>query len=229
MLDARANTSASSKSAPQTQKHAGISSREEGSCRRPGCSEGSATLSCAVTFRCAPMAIRRGAVPGFSRLRNVDGPAPLRPYDGLPHVRWWRTFKEYGNGIGRRHVRALLDTARWMLKLGWPKRITSAGALHSERGQVEHLPTRKRRRSVRWFRCGLAHRTWGTRRTRIIRGRFFIYATQGNPQSEHDARGFHSLDKNEKTMHFDCVSKGTVPEDVAERYRVTLRRRRGCT
>ena len=27
------------------------------------------------------------------------GPAPLRPYDGLPHVSWWRTFMEYGNGI----------------------------------------------------------------------------------------------------------------------------------
>lgn len=39
------------------------------------------------------------AVPDFFDYEMWTGPAPLRPYDGLPHIRWWRTFMEYGNGI----------------------------------------------------------------------------------------------------------------------------------
>ena len=41
------------------------------------------------------------AVPDFLDYNMWTGPAPLRPYDGLPHVRWWRTFMEYGNGSSR--------------------------------------------------------------------------------------------------------------------------------
>lgn len=39
-------------------------------------------------------------VPDFLDYEMWTGPAPLRPYDGLPHLRWWRTFREYGNGLG---------------------------------------------------------------------------------------------------------------------------------
>ncbi|NNE78048.1 MAG: Gfo/Idh/MocA family oxidoreductase, partial [Pricia sp.] len=38
-------------------------------------------------------------VPDFFDYDLWTGPAPLRPFDGLPHRRWWRTFMEYGNGI----------------------------------------------------------------------------------------------------------------------------------
>src|SRR5690606_33789610 len=38
-------------------------------------------------------------VPDFFDYEMWTGPAPLRPYDGLPHKRWWRAFMEYGNGI----------------------------------------------------------------------------------------------------------------------------------
>mgnify|MGYP003338379704 CR=1 FL=1 len=44
-------------------------------------------------------------VPAELDFEMWTGPAPLRPYDGLPHKRWWRTFTEYGNGImGDFHV-----------------------------------------------------------------------------------------------------------------------------
>ena len=38
-------------------------------------------------------------VPDFLDYEMWTGPAPFRPYDGIPHRRWWRTFREYGNGI----------------------------------------------------------------------------------------------------------------------------------
>ena len=60
-------------------------------------------------------------VPDLFDYEMWTGPAPLRPYDGLPHIRWWRTFMEYGNGIVGDMCVHMLDTVRWMLGLGWPK------------------------------------------------------------------------------------------------------------
>lgn len=57
------------------------------------------------------------------------GPAPMRPYDQLPHRRWWRTFMEYGNGIMGDMCIHMLDMVRWMLDLGWPRRISSTGGI----------------------------------------------------------------------------------------------------
>src|SRR5262245_46081062 len=37
--------------------------------------------------------------PDYLDYEMWTGPAPLRPYDQLPHKRWWRAFMEYGNGI----------------------------------------------------------------------------------------------------------------------------------
>ena len=55
---------------------------------------------CVVIIICATMEIPLlQPVPDFFDYEMWTGPAPLRPYDGLPHVRWWRTFMEYGNGI----------------------------------------------------------------------------------------------------------------------------------
>jgi predicted dehydrogenase len=36
---------------------------------------------------------------------------------------------EYGNGIVGDMCMHMLDTARWMLDLGWPKRISSSGGI----------------------------------------------------------------------------------------------------
>jgi len=57
------------------------------------------------------------------------GPAPMRPYNPLCHPRKWRAFMEYGNGIMGDMCVHMLDTVRWMLDLGWPKRISSAGGI----------------------------------------------------------------------------------------------------
>ena len=54
------------------------------------------------------------------------GPAPKNPYYRIS-PRGWRSFMEYGNGqIGDMGVH-MFDMARWLLDLGWPKRITSNG------------------------------------------------------------------------------------------------------
>jgi predicted dehydrogenase len=57
------------------------------------------------------------------------GPAPMRPYNSLVHPRSWRAFMEYGNGIVGDMCVHMLDMVRWMLDLGMPKRISSAGGI----------------------------------------------------------------------------------------------------
>src|SRR5437763_12949862 len=56
-----------------------------------------------------------------------SGPAPMRPYNVLVHPRRWRAFMEYGNGIVGDMCIHMLDMVRWMLGLGWPRRIDSTG------------------------------------------------------------------------------------------------------
>ena len=57
------------------------------------------------------------------------GPAPMRPFHPMMHPRGWRGFMEYGNGtIGDMGVH-MIDMARWMLGLGWPKSVSSTGGL----------------------------------------------------------------------------------------------------
>ena len=57
------------------------------------------------------------------------GPAPMRPYNKLVHPGSWRAFMEYGNGIVGDMCIHMFDMVRWMLGLGWPKRISSSGGI----------------------------------------------------------------------------------------------------
>ena len=93
-----------------------------------------ATLKCVVIFICETMETRPfRKCPLILDYEIWTGPAPLRPYDGLPHVRWWSTFMEYGNGIMGDMCMHMFDTVRWMLRLGWPKRISSTGGIYVDK------------------------------------------------------------------------------------------------
>jgi len=78
-------------------------------------------------------------VPDHFDSEMWTGPAPLRPFDGLPHRRWWRTFMEYGNGIVGDMCVHLIDTVRWMLGLGWPRRISSQGGIYVQTGGKSNI------------------------------------------------------------------------------------------
>jgi predicted dehydrogenase len=72
--------------------------------------------------------------PDAAPPENLDyemwtGPAPMRPYNRLVHPRGWRAFMEYGNGIVGDMCVHMLDMTRWMLGLGWPRSVSSAGGI----------------------------------------------------------------------------------------------------
>jgi predicted dehydrogenase len=69
------------------------------------------------------------APPDYLDYEMWTGPAPMRPYNPMVHPRGWRAFMEYGNGIIGDMCIHMLDMVRWMLDLGWPKRVSSSGGI----------------------------------------------------------------------------------------------------
>jgi len=91
------------------------------------------------------------------------GPAPMRPYNKLMHPRSWRAFMEYGNGIMGDMCVHMLDMVRWMLDLGWPKRISSEGGILIDKGSKANIAdTQTATFEFDDLQVIWQHRTWGT-------------------------------------------------------------------
>ncbi len=157
-------------------------------------------------------------VPEFLDYEMWTGPAPLRPYDGLPHKRWWRTFKEYGNGIVGDMCVHMLDTARWMLGLGWPKRVSSAGGIYVQRdGKSNISDTQEATFEYDDYNLVWQHRTWGTPPDPDYPWALFIYGEKGTLKASTMRADFIPLDKSARPMHFECYyEREKYPEDVTE-------------
>ena len=90
------------------------------------------------------------------------GPAPMRPYNALVHPRGWRAFTEYGNGIHGDTGIHMLDMARWMLDLGWPKRIGSTGGIFVDKTSKANIPdTQSATFDFGDLTIVWQHRSWG--------------------------------------------------------------------
>lgn len=68
------------------------------------------------------------------------GPAPMRPYNKIAHPRGWRAFTEYSNGIMGDMCIHMLDTVRWMMDLGSPKRVSSSGGILVDKKSKANIP-----------------------------------------------------------------------------------------
>jgi predicted dehydrogenase len=90
------------------------------------------------------------------------GPAPMLPYNELRHPRSWRAFMEYGNGIVGDMCVHMLDMVRWMMDLGWPKRISSTGGIYVDKASAANITDTQ---SATFEFDGLHvvwhHRSWG--------------------------------------------------------------------
>jgi predicted dehydrogenase len=158
-------------------------------------------------------------VPEFLDYEMWTGPAPLRPYDGLPHVRWWRTFMEYGNGIVGDMCVHLLDTVRWMLGLSWPKRISSSGGIFVQKeGKSNISDTQTATFEYEGLNLVWQHRTWGAPTDADYPWALFIYGEKGTLKASTLRADFIPQGKDAKPIHFDCLyEREQFPEDVTEK------------
>lgn len=158
-------------------------------------------------------------VPDFLDYELWTGPAPLRPYDGIPHRRWWRTFMEYGNGIVGDMCVHMLDTARWMLGLGWPKRITSSGGIYVQKdGKSNISDTQTAVFDYPEYHVTWQHRTWGSSPDPDYPWALFIYGEKGTLKASTMRADFIPHDRNAQPIRFECLfEREKFPEDVTEK------------
>src|SRR5256714_676812 len=159
-------------------------------------------------------------VPDFIDYEMWTGPAPLRPYDGLPHRRWWRTFMEYGNGIIGDMAVHMLDTVRWMLKLGWPNRISSTGGIYVQKeGKSNITDTQTATVEYDGFNAVWQHRTWGAPTDADYPWALFIYGEKGTLKASTMRADFIPHGNSTKPIHFDCLlAREQYPEDLAAKH-----------
>ncbi len=101
-------------------------------------------------------------VPPYLDWEMWTGPAPLRDYNSIVHPRGWRAFMEYGNGIVGDMCIHMLDMVRWMLGLGWPRSVSSAGGILIDPASIANISDTQQatfdfgKLTVCW-----QHRSWG--------------------------------------------------------------------
>ncbi|MDQ3392985.1 MAG: Gfo/Idh/MocA family oxidoreductase [Bacteroidota bacterium] len=156
-------------------------------------------------------------VPKFFDYEMWTGPAPMRPFTGLPHVRWWRTFMEYGNGIMGDMCVHMLDTVRWMLKLGWPKRISSTGGIFVQKGGISNISdTQSAVFEYDGLNCIWQHRSWGAPADPEYPWSFKLYGEKGTLEGSTMKYTFTPVGEGKKIEKDVVYEKQKYPEDLKE-------------
>ncbi len=146
------------------------------------------------------------------------GPAPMRPYNRLVHPRGWRAFTEYGNGIVGDMCVHMLDMVRWMLDLGWPRRISSAGGIFVDRNSKANITDTQTAtfdfgdKTVVW-----QHRTWGTTPDPDYPWGATIYGDRGTLKVSVMRYDFTPAGQGERLHRDVAYELEQYPEDRTER------------
>jgi predicted dehydrogenase len=156
--------------------------------------------------------------PDFLDYEMWTGPAPLRPYDKLPHRRWWRAFMEYGNGIMGDMCIHMLDMVRWMLDLGWPKRISSSGGILVQKKSKSNIADTQ----AATFDFGnlivvWQHRTWGHPADPQYPWGATIYGDRGTLKLSVNRYDFIPAGKKEPAQSGTALIEDKYPEDKTEK------------
>ena len=156
-------------------------------------------------------------IPDFFNYDMWTGPAPMREFDGLPHRRW-RAFMEYGNGIVGDMCVHMLDTVRWMLDLGWPKRISSTGGIYVQKDAKANITdTQNAVFEFEELECIWKHRSWGTPPDPEYPWAFKIYGEKGTLKGSVMQYEFIPVGDGEKIQKDVIYEREKYPEDLTEK------------
>lgn len=146
------------------------------------------------------------------------GPAPMRPYTSLQHPRKWRAFTEYGNGIVGDMCIHMFDMVRWMLKLGWPERISSQGGIlvHPE-SAANISDTQTATFDYGDLNIVWQHRSWGDSPDRDYPWGATIYGDKGTLKLSVNSYDFQPSDGSEPVHKDVTFELEEYPEDKTEK------------
>jgi predicted dehydrogenase len=111
----------------------------------------------------------------------------------------------------------MFDTVRWMLKLGWPNRISSTGGIYVDKtGKSNIADTQSAIFEYNELNCVWQHRSWGTPADPEYPWSFKLYGQKGTLCASTMQYDFIPQGKGEK-IHKDVVyEKEKYPEDLTE-------------
>jgi predicted dehydrogenase len=147
------------------------------------------------------------------------GPAPMRPYCRITHPRGWRAFMEYGNGIVGDMCIHMFDMVRWMLGLGWPKRVSSAGGILVSKGSKANITdTQTATFEYDDLKVIWQHRTWGDPPDPNYQWGATLYGDKGTLKASVYSYDFTPTGKGQQPIHQDVVYElEQYPEDKTEK------------
>jgi predicted dehydrogenase len=146
------------------------------------------------------------------------GPAPMRPYNKLVHPRTWRLFMEYGNGtIGDLCIH-MLDMVRWMMGLGWPLRVSSAGGvLVDTQCKANITDTQSAVFDYGDLQVNWQHRAWGDPPDpKYLWGATF-YGDRGTLKASVNSYDYTPGDKSPPTHRDVTLESDQFPEETTEK------------
>ncbi|MFC4220701.1 Gfo/Idh/MocA family oxidoreductase [Flagellimonas marina] len=156
-------------------------------------------------------------VPDYFDYDLWSGPAPMRPFVGVPH-RTWRAFMEYGNGIVGDMCVHMLDTVRWMLGLGWPKKVSSTGGIYVQKDSIANITdTQTAVFEFDELNCIWQHRSWGTPPDPEYPWAFFIYGDKGTLKGSVHKYEFIPNGGGETIKKEAVYEREEYPEDLKEK------------
>jgi predicted dehydrogenase len=156
--------------------------------------------------------------PDYLDYEMWTGPAPMRPYNPMVHPRSWRNFMEYGNGIMGDMGIHMLDAVRWMLDLGAPLRVSSAGGIFMYPDCTPNTPDTQ----IATFDFGdlqvvWTHRLWGECPDPKYPWAFTLYGDKGTLKGSVMSYDFIPLGQGQ-AIHKDVTyEREQYPEDVTEK------------
>jgi predicted dehydrogenase len=158
------------------------------------------------------------APPDYFDYEMWTGPAPMQPYNELCHPRSWRAFMRYGNGIMGDMCIHMFDTARWMLDLGWPHRISSTGGiLVQKKSKADIADTQTATFEYPDLNVVWQHRTWGEAPDPKYPWAVTIYGDKGTLKASVMGYDFTPMGSKE-SVHKDVKYElDEYPEDKTEK------------
>ncbi len=126
---------------------------------------------------------------------------------------------EYGNGIVGDMCVHMLDTVRWMLGLGWPRKISSQGGIYVQTGGKSNITdTQTAVFEFENLNAVWQHRSWGVPPDPDYPWALFLHGEKGVLKASTMRADFVPHDKAAKPIHFECLfEKEKYPEDVTEK------------
>lgn len=167
---------------------------------------------------------KSGNPPDTKPPENLDyetwtGPAPMRPYNEWVHPRSWRAFMEYGNGIMGDMCIHMLDMVRWMLDLGWPKRISSVGGIFVDKKSKANI-TDTQTATFDFDEMPIVwnHRSWGEANDPEYPWGATIYGDKGTLKLDVHHYGFIPFGQKKPTITGKALYEyDKYPEDRTEK------------